>query len=128
LGVLVCGLITGGLAVTAGELVVFFFGSEFSETIPIARLLLLAIFFMTARRILTDGANGLGHPELGTVAEIASWVLLVPTLSLLVSPLGAEGVAISLAIAWGGSLAVLVALMLALTHRASAEVRSEGVP
>ena len=73
----------GALELVTGKLVNLFFGAEFAEAAPIARVLLLATLFMCARRVLTDGVNGLGRPGLGTVAEIASWVLLIPTIAVL---------------------------------------------
>ena len=125
-GFALCAVVTGALALAAGELVPLFFGSEFREASGIARLLLLAVLFMTARRILTDGASGLGHPELGTAAELASWVILVPALVLLLPPYGAEGVAVALAIAWGGSLAILMSLVLMVDRRPPAEASVGG--
>ena len=95
------------------KLVELFFGSEFPEATPIARILLLAtLFFMAARRVLTDGVNGLGRPGLGTLAEIASWVLLVPTIAILLPRYGVEGVALALAISWFASLLLSFGLVL----------------
>lgn len=120
LGVLISALVIGGLEVVTGTLVGLFFGSEFAEATPIARILLLATLFMAARRVLTDGVNGLGRPGLGTMAEIASWVLLVPTIAVLLPRYGVEGVALALAISWFASLLFLIVLVLASeNHRFS---------
>jgi O-antigen/teichoic acid export membrane protein len=116
-GAALCAGIAGALAVAAGVLIRLFFGSEFSSAVLIARLLLLAVVFITARRILTDGANGLGHPGLGTIAEVASWVILLPSLALLLPPYGAEGVAIALVIAWGGSLVIMISLVASIGRK-----------
>jgi O-antigen/teichoic acid export membrane protein/O-antigen ligase len=110
-GVALSALVIVPLAVVAGELVTFFFGNEFSDATPIARILLVGTLFMAARRILTDGINGLGYPGLGTLAEVASWILLLPALAILLPQYGAEGVALSLTISWGGSLLLLLALV-----------------
>src|SRR6185369_9109730 len=70
----------------SAKLVEIFFGSQFDAATPIARILLVATLFMCARRVLTDGVNGLGRPGLGTIAEISSWVLLIPTIAVAVLP------------------------------------------
>ena len=68
---------------------------------------------MAGRRVLTDGINGIGHPGFGTIAEVTSWILLIPGLAILLPWLGAEGVALALAISWGASLLLLIVLALA---------------
>ena len=100
------------LELMAGELISFFFGKDFSQATTIAQILLLASLFMAGRRVLTDGINGLGHPGFGTIAEVTSWIVLLPGLAILLPWLGAEGVAWALAISWGASLVVLLALAL----------------
>jgi O-antigen/teichoic acid export membrane protein/O-antigen ligase len=117
LGVLSSVLVIGVLEAVTGELVGLFFGSEFAEATSIARILLLATLFMAARRVLTDGVNGMGRPGLGTTAEIASWVLLVPTIAILLPRYGVEGVALALAISWFASLLFLIVLVLASESR-----------
>jgi O-antigen/teichoic acid export membrane protein len=111
LGVALSTLVVGALEIASGELVTLFFGSEFSGATPIARILLVGFLFMAARRVLTDGVTGLGYPGLGTISEVASWILLVPTLAILLPLLGVEGVALALTISWGGSLLLLLALV-----------------
>jgi O-antigen/teichoic acid export membrane protein/O-antigen ligase len=101
------------LEFATGQLVTIFFGAEFLDAIPIARVLLLATLFMCARRVLTDSVNGLGRPGLGTIAEIASWVLLIPSIAVLLPRYGAVGVALALAVSWFLSLVLLVGLVLA---------------
>jgi O-antigen/teichoic acid export membrane protein len=103
-------LVVGALVLMANEIITLAFGEEFTEATAIAQILLLASLFMAGRRVLTDGINGLGHPGYGTIAEVASWVLLLPGVAVLLPWFGAEGVALALAIAWGGSLLLLLAL------------------
>jgi O-antigen/teichoic acid export membrane protein len=117
LGVLLSVLVIGGLEAVTGKLMGLFFGSEFGAATPIARILLLATLFMAARRVLTDCVNGMGRPGLGTMAEIASWVLLVPTIAILLPRYGVEGVALALAISWFASLLFLIVLVLASENR-----------
>jgi O-antigen ligase len=110
LGLTLSGLVVVALELMAGELISLFFGDDFTEATTIAQILLLASLFMAGRRVLTDGVNGLGYPGYGTVAEITSWILLLPGLAILLPWFGAEGVALALAAAWGASLLLLVAL------------------
>jgi O-antigen/teichoic acid export membrane protein/O-antigen ligase len=111
LGIALCALVVAALEIVVAELVTFFFGSEFSEATSIARILILGTFFTAARRVLTDGVNGLGSPGLGTAAEVASWVLLLPAVAILLPRYGVDGVALALTVAWAGSLLLLVALV-----------------
>ena len=113
-GLVVTAIVVGALELVSAQLVTVFFGSEFTEAIPIARILLLGTLFMAARRVLTDGTNGIGRPGLGTLAEIASWVVLLPAIAILLPPYGVTGVAWALTIAWGFSLVFLLAAVIAI--------------
>ncbi len=112
IGFALSALVVGALELMAGGLISLFFGEEFIAATRITQILLLASLFMAGRRVLTDGVNGYGYPVYGTIAEVASWIILVPGLVVLLPWLGAEGVALALAIAWGGSLLLLLALAL----------------
>jgi len=112
LGVLLSGLVVLGLEVLTGKLVPFFFGSAYNAATPIAQILLIGTLFMAGRRVLSDGVNGLGHPGLGTIAEVASWLFIIPGLAVLLPLYGAKGVALALTIAWAASLALLIVLAL----------------
>jgi O-antigen/teichoic acid export membrane protein/O-antigen ligase len=107
-GVVVTGALVTILVVTADKLVGIFFGSDFEAAVPVARILLLGTFFAAVRRVLTDGLRGLGHPEIGTIAEVSSWIFLVPAFVVLL-PHGPTGVALALTIAWALSLGVALA-------------------
>ncbi len=111
-GFALSALVVGALEVMAGGLISLFFGAEFSDATRITQILLLASLFMAGRRVLTDGINGYGYPGFGTIAEVASWIILIPGLVVLLPWLGAEGVALALTIAWGASLLLLLALVL----------------
>jgi len=100
------------LEATAGVLVPFFFGSDFSGSVEITRILLVGAFFFSVRRVLTDGAKGIGSPGLGSIAEISSWISLVPLLAILMPAFGLEGVAAAIAISSGLSLLVLILALL----------------
>ena len=111
LGSALSALAVGALEVLSGKLVTLFFGGEFGDATSITRILLLGTFFVAARRVLTDGVNGLGQPGLGTLAEVASWVMLVPSLAILLPRFGVNGVAVALTFSWAGSLLLLLALV-----------------
>jgi len=113
IGTAIALVVIAVLEVGSAKLVEIFFGSQFDAATPIARILLVATLFMCARRVLTDGVNGLGRPGLGTIAEISSWVLLIPTIAVLLPREGAVGVALALAFSWFLSLLLLVGLVLA---------------
>jgi len=49
----------------------FLFGNEFSDSVPIAQILLIAALFLSIRRILVEGQRGLGHPMISTYAELS---------------------------------------------------------
>lgn len=74
-------------------LVPFFFGKEFSESIPIARLLLLSAYFESLRQILVEGMRGLGRPEVSTWAEIAMYPFLFVFVPVLISTYNLIGLA-----------------------------------
>lgn len=111
LATLACAAIVGLLELTVARLVPLMFGASFDGAIPVARVLLIASFFLSVRRILSDGARGIGKPGVGTIAELVSWVLL-PSLLVCVH----FGL---VAVAWGltGCSVVSVCILLVLLQR-----------
>lgn len=105
--VISCAAVVAVLEVAAGWLVPVFFGDEFKDSVPIVRIVLVSGLLIAARRILSDGARGLGHPTLGTVAEVVSLVTLAPALAVFLPLWGVEGVAFSLVVAGAASLLVM---------------------
>ena len=73
---------------------------------------MIATLLTSIRRVLSDTVRGVGHPSLGSVAEVLSWTVLLPSLALLVSSRGANGVAFALILAGATSLTLLVVLSL----------------
>jgi O-antigen/teichoic acid export membrane protein len=124
LGTALSALVVGVLQMATGDLVRLFFGSDFTEATPIARILLVAALFIAARRVLTDATNGMGYPGLGAVSEVASWVALLPTLAILLPRFGVEGVALALTISWGASLLLLLVLVALAGTRLPAALRA----
>ena len=109
--VAICSAVVAALELVAGALVPLFFGEAFSDAVGVTRILLVNALFLAARRVLTDGAQGLGLPGLGTTAELASWLFLIPGLVVLMPLFGVEGVALALTLASGLALVVLGTLV-----------------
>ena len=106
------------LELTAGWLVPLFFGSDFEGAVPVMRILLIGAFFYSIRRVLADGAKGLGFPGLGSIAELGSWISLVPLLAILMPRFGLEGAGAASTISSAFSLVILVwALLRTRDHR-----------
>jgi O-antigen/teichoic acid export membrane protein len=120
--VVLCAVVVAALEVTADSLVPFLFGDAFRESVPIARILLVSALLIAARRILSDGARGLGLPTLGMLAEAVSLVTLIPALVVYLPLWGTEGVAFSLVVA---GVAGLVVMLVGLA-RASREQTTSG--
>jgi len=111
LAVGVCSVIILLLELSVGRLVPLFFGHDFAGAVPLTRILLVGALFLSARRVLTDGAQGLGRPGLGTIAEVASWAFLLPALAVFTPLLGARGVALALTVSAALSFTVLLFLV-----------------
>ena len=125
--VLACVAIVVTLEIVAGWMVPFFFGEEFRDSIPLVRILLISSFFVACRRILADGARGLGFPGLGTAAEVSSLVVLVPAMAVYVPMWGVEGVAAALVVAAVASFGVMAVGLLRAERARALEVGAERV-
>jgi O-antigen/teichoic acid export membrane protein len=99
------------LEVAAGWLVPLFFGPEFDGAVPLTRVLLLAAFFEGARHILKETSSGSGRPGIGSVAELSSWLVLIPAVAVLMPLWDAKGVAAATAFASAASFLILVTLV-----------------
>jgi O-antigen/teichoic acid export membrane protein len=111
LTVIISLIIVAPLEATADVLIPFFFGQQFEGAVPVARILLAGTIILGGRRILADGARGMGYPGAGSIAEISSWAALLPALVLFVPAFGISGVSLALVTAWFVALAALVALL-----------------
>ena len=87
------GLTVLGLEIAAGRLIPFFFGSTYADAVLPARILLVSALLLGVRRVLGDCARGAGRPVVGSAAEAASWVALIPALAFLAPTHGIVGVA-----------------------------------
>ncbi|MGE0057178.1 MAG: oligosaccharide flippase family protein [Dehalococcoidia bacterium] len=116
-----CGLMVLGLELIVGRLIPLFFGQEFAGAISVARILLVGTLFVSGRRILSDCARGAGLPGLSSVAELVSWVALVPAIAVLMPLWGVDGIALALTLASATAFITLLVLTLrALTDHADA--------
>jgi O-antigen/teichoic acid export membrane protein/O-antigen ligase len=112
------------LEIAVPSVISLFFGAAFSEAVPIARILLIGSFCISARRLLADGVRGAGYPTLGTIAEAASWIILMPAMVVLTPMFGAEGVALALTVSWAASLIFLLAATAYVLHGLGERFRS----
>ncbi len=112
---LTLGLSTAAVLVlflSAPRLVPAIFGLQFVGAVTVTRILLVGSLFFAARRLLTDASRGLGLASAGSVAEVASWLWLLPSVVLLLPRFGIQGVAIALTSSAAFSLLVLSVILL----------------
>jgi O-antigen/teichoic acid export membrane protein len=108
------------LELAAGRLVPFFFGADFAESVPVARILVVAAVLFGIRRVLIDVSLGSGRPLRGTVSETAAAVVMVGAMVVLVPPFGVEGVAAAVV---AGGVASLGALLVRRPRAAAVALR-----
>lgn len=128
LGSVVCGSVTLVLIVLVPLLVPFFFGSTFSSSITVARILLVAALIASLRRILVDATRGSGRPLWGAIAE--SLTLLALPCVIAVSHYTDSLSAVAVVIA-GANLIGLLAIapaLLGVGYRRSEHLGSSDVP
>jgi O-antigen/teichoic acid export membrane protein len=101
------GAIVIALELSIGWLLPLLFGDEFSDAVPLTRILLVGALLYSVRRVLIDGARGAGRPGLGSAVELVSFVTLLAGIAVLAPIFGAEGIATAVAIAAGVGLLVL---------------------
>ena len=117
-------VIVAALELTAGWLVPFFFGREFEAAVPLVRILVLAASLTAVRRVLSEGARGRGDPAIGSIAELAAWVVLLPAVVVFGAAWQAEGVAYAMLVS---SFAGLLAIAWAIAAR-NREIRQVVAP
>lgn len=98
------------LALFMDPLILFFFGEPFRDAVPAARILMVAAFSMSLKRVLGDLMRGGGFPLHASGAEVLSWVTYAALAATLIPRHGAAGAATALAIATSFSLALQLAL------------------
>jgi O-antigen/teichoic acid export membrane protein len=103
-------LIVTVLCATAHWLVPFFFGGEFDDAVSVAYIVLPGTIFLSARRVLSEGLKGRGHPLAGTLGELLSLAWVAAALAAFVPLWGIYGAAVALASSYVVSLLLLVAI------------------
>jgi O-antigen/teichoic acid export membrane protein len=121
-----CGVLVVALEATVGWLLPLFFEDEFSDSVRLARVLLIGALFISVRRVLADGARGLGLPGLGTLAELVNWAAVIVALALLVPAFDELGAALAVTAASALGLLVLVTA-LGLARRRGLEREAAAV-
>jgi O-antigen/teichoic acid export membrane protein len=99
-------LIVVPLFALAPWIIPLLFGNAFKSAVIISWLVLPGTVFLSVRRVLAEGLRGLGHPGIGTVAEIVALAWLIAALAVLVPLLGVRGAAVAMTTAYAASLAV----------------------
>jgi O-antigen/teichoic acid export membrane protein len=100
-------VVATALILLVPALVPLFYGQNFAAAVGSGQLLVAGSAILSCRRLLADGARGLGFPLVGSVAELLSWALFVPLAVWLAPKYSIEGIAIAV-IAGGIGAAILV--------------------
>ena len=98
------------LILTMPLLIPWLFGNEFSGAILIAQILLLGSALASSRKILVECLRGNGYPGASTLAELSMYPWLATGALYLMLTNGAIGLAIGVALAYGLSLLVAIAV------------------
>ena len=101
-------------------LVPLLFGDAFAEAISLGRILLVAAFFLSVHRLLTELARGLGHPGYGSITEAVNGLAFVLGVVVFATPVTSEGVA--LAVLAGGIACTFAAILPACSAVASVKI------
>ena len=117
LSLAVCGVAVAVLELVIGDLIPFFFGHEFADSVPLARILLIGSLFLGLRRVLTDGTRGAGEPALGTIAEGLTAAAAIPAVILVGTHSGAQGVAWALTASYALGLGAMIAMTIVVLAR-----------
>jgi O-antigen/teichoic acid export membrane protein len=102
------GLITIVLVVTADMIVPLVFGEDFHDAVHPTRLLLFGALLFSVRRIVSECLRAMDRPGIGTIAEVTSWIVLVPLVVLLAPRWELDGVAAAVAISAAVSLIAVI--------------------
>lgn len=108
------------LEVVVGWLIPWLFGDAFRGAVPVARVLLIAAFFFSLRRVIADALRGFELPWPGTVSEIVSWLVFAVTIYPLADRHGALGAAVAY------SAAAAVAFIFIALHALTIRQRASG--
>ena len=93
IGLIAVGCTVAALFLTMPTLLPLMFGDDFSEAVSFGRILLLAAFFLSMQRLLTELARGLGHPGYGSITELINLAAFAAALVIFASPASNSGIA-----------------------------------
>ncbi len=99
-------LIVAPLLVVAHWIIPLLFGNAFKDAVVISYIILPGTVFLSVRRVLAEGLRGLGHPVIGTVAEVVALGWLIAALAVCVPLMGTRGAAVAVSTAYAASLIV----------------------
>lgn len=124
LTVVLAGAIVLTLILTVQLLIPFFFGDQYRAAIPVARILLVAAFFLAMRRVVGEALRGADLPMPATAAEAISWVVFVAAAVPLTISYGTEGAAVAMALSAAASALYLSSSVarIALQRKRAAEI------
>jgi O-antigen/teichoic acid export membrane protein len=123
LAAIVCGIIVLGIEAILGPVLPLFFGKGFEDSVGVGRVLLISAYLYSLRRVAGDCARGLDLPELTSITELVSLLVLVPAILVLSTKSELLGVAWALTVSSAVSLLLLLVLISrSLAARKSADV------
>jgi O-antigen/teichoic acid export membrane protein len=112
-----------GVELAAGWVVPFFFGDDFDQAVSLVRILVVAAFLSAVRRVLSEGARGLGKPGIGSLGELVAWVALLPALAVFATIWGVTGVAFAMV---ASSIAGLIAVAVSFAPHTGGSAGGRG--
>jgi len=111
IGVLAIAAFTAALIVALPVLIPLLFGDEFRDAIGVGRILLLAAFFLSTHRLLTELARGLGRPGYGSITEVVNGLVFFAGVLVFATPASENGIALAV-LAGGIASSLLLSLLL----------------
>lgn len=121
LGLTAISICTLGVLLVMPTILPLFFGEDFSDAVPIGRILLVASLLLAAHRLLTEVARGLGHPGYGSLSEALNGVVFLFGVFLVSGVLTTADVAWSV-VAGGATAVLLLALLIYRLWRADSRM------
>lgn len=120
LGLIAVGATVVGLYLTLPTLIPLMFGEDFTEAVAIGRILIIAAFFLSVHRLLTELARGLGHPGYGSITELINLAAFAVAVAVFATPASTDGIATAVLVGGVASSSVLAILL----HRLRAAQRT----
>lgn len=117
IGVTVVAAVVAVLLIAVPFLIPLLFGEEFRDAVSLALILVVAGFFLSMHRLLTELARGLGHPGYGSITELVNASVFLVALAVLASPVTTETIAISVLAGGIASASLLSWLLIRLRNR-----------